>query len=311
VEGVRDLAAKALDAAEESHRLARQHEKSSNRQTFTEVATLLGEVVKQEALLQVESTLEYVEECKQEGIKYAEKTLRKEASRVLGPLLQDANLARDVHDWFNLIALVPVIFLTFANISCKNLLEYGLTDLPNLWTGEWWEVYWWTTFCYFILDLLFVVSVPKCVRSPQVIIGHHVATILYTMLPKRQPRWAWIMGACMTVEVNTWFLIARRVWNKDGGKPFGPGVSLGKSLRSVIISSSFYISWFAIRMVFYPILWVQILRNFCKYWGEVGTPFDLNLMAPIIQTVLVCLNAKWSIELVRSKMKGRGKSKGL
>merc|ERR1719330_579433 len=196
----------------------------------------------------VEATLKAVEEYKEEGVRYAERSLRKawsrieehflidEAFRMLGPLVHDSNLARDVHDWYNLVALLPVIVLTFLNFSCPGMDPYfcgvpsGVVTLPGLWTGEHWEAFWWTTFFYFVVDLLFVVMLPHCVRSPQVIIGHHTATLLYIMVPKTQPKFAWLMGCCMTVEVNTWFLIARRTFNKLGEKPFMAGVSLRTSL---------------------------------------------------------------------------------
>ena len=56
-----------------------------------------------------------------------------------------------------------------------------------------------------------------------VIIQHHVATLLYLVFPYIYREDAWLMGACLIVEINTWLLIARRVFNKQG---FTPWVSL-------------------------------------------------------------------------------------
>ena len=44
---------------------------------------------------------------------------KSEAFRMLGPLRQDSNLARDMHDWFNLLALLPVIYLNLRNWCCR------------------------------------------------------------------------------------------------------------------------------------------------------------------------------------------------
>merc|ERR1712157_486966 len=112
-------------------------------------------------------------------------------------------------------------------------------------------------------------------------------------------------------EGNTWFLIARRTWNKKGDKPFSPGMHLRKSLRLTLVSTGFYASWIMIRVLFYPYLWFQIVHEWYKFSLEVGTPINSILITPIIQTVLICLNLKWTLDLVRSKLKGRSKSKGL
>merc|ERR1719367_42641 len=94
--------------------------RSRSRQSFKDFATLLGEEAlqtaeeyKQQALETAEEykqqAQEFVEEVAQEGIKYAERTISKarsliedhflidEAFRLMGPLQQDANLARDIH----------------------------------------------------------------------------------------------------------------------------------------------------------------------------------------------------------------------
>lgn len=56
--------------------------------------------------------------------------------------------------------------------------------------------------------------------SQGVIIQHHVATLLYLIFPFIYREDAWLMGACLIVEINTWLLIARRVFNKQGFTPW-------------------------------------------------------------------------------------------
>lgn len=299
-----------LDAVESSPRGS-----LTQRQSFAEFTTLLGAEVKEAA-----------EESVQEGIKYAERSWLKaksliedhfhvdEAFRMLGPLHQDPNLARDVHDWFNLVALLPVVVLNFFNWRCHSTASFcgfGIYSVPDLWHGEAFQIFWWVTFAYFVTDVLFVVLVPGCVRSPGVIVKHHVATLGYIFVPKLRPQYGWLMGACMIVEVNTWFLIARRSFNKKGDKMFMPGVSLVKSLRLCVVSSCFYISWFVIRLGVYPYLLVVIIREWWKETQRVGTPLNLIAITPVMQCIFIFLNVKWTLDLIRSKMKGRGPGKGL
>lgn len=109
-----------LEAAETSSR---------RRQTFAEFTTLLGEEIQEAA-----------EESMSEATKAAERTLRQaksliedhfhidEAFRMLGPIRQDSNLARDVHDWFNLVALLPVIYLNLRNWCC---VTFSVSLLKN------------------------------------------------------------------------------------------------------------------------------------------------------------------------------------
>eukprot|EP00559_Dactyliosolen_fragilissimus_P005351 CAMPEP_0184865170 /NCGR_PEP_ID=MMETSP0580-20130426/17203_1 /TAXON_ID=1118495 /ORGANISM="Dactyliosolen fragilissimus" /LENGTH=217 /DNA_ID=CAMNT_0027364265 /DNA_START=125 /DNA_END=775 /DNA_ORIENTATION=- len=142
-------------------------------------------------------------------------------NRVLMPgmPIQDDDLARDLHDFFNLIFLVPIVVLNCMNWNWDRFLG-GKSDLKDAWTGEYFEVFFNTTIVYFVLDLLWVCIIPKCVKSPSTIIQHHIAAIFYLMIPLFVPKIRWMMGFAMSVEVNTWFLIARRVFNKQGFSPW-------------------------------------------------------------------------------------------
>lgn len=286
------------------------------RQSFAEFTTMLGEEVKEAA-----------EESMQEGIEYAERSLRRaksiiedhfhvdEAFRMLGPLRQDSNLARDVHDWFNLVALWPVVVLNLLNwqLDAPSLLGLisGEYSIVMLWHGKAFLTFWWTTMAYFIVDVLFVLLLPQCVKSPGVIVKHHVATLGYIFVPKLRPEYGWLMGALMIVEVNTWFIIARRAFNKRGEKPFTSGVPLAKSMRLCVVSSCFYITWFVIRLGLYPYLLITITRNWVDESKRVGTPINILVVTPVMQCIFIFLNVKWTIDLIRSKLKGRGPGKGL
>lgn len=137
------------------------------------------------------------------------------------PVHNDDDWARDLHDFFNLISLVPVVVLNIINWRSDTLWDIILNEgskktIQQAWTGEWFPLFYAITIGYFVADLIWVLLVPHCVKSPGVIIQHHVATILYLIIPYRFPEEGWLMGACLSVEVNTWLLIARRVFNKQG-----------------------------------------------------------------------------------------------
>lgn len=237
---------------------------------------------------------------------------------LLGALRHDPNVQRDVHDWFNLIFLVPLVVLDLMNWTCPDAhavadIFSGKSTVIDLWTGNYWGLFWCSSFAYFVFDLAFVLIMPRCVRSPGVIVTHHVVTILYIMIPALYPEVAWLMGSCMMVEINTWFLIARRSFNKLGSKPFKSGVSIVKSLRLVFISWSFYISWFVIRIFLYPYLLYIIVGVTQAMIRRAGTCLHPVIMCPVVHSSLICLNTKWTIDLVRSKLKSntKEKSKGL
>eukprot|EP00418_Pyrodinium_bahamense_P017117 CAMPEP_0179115806 /NCGR_PEP_ID=MMETSP0796-20121207/54286_1 /TAXON_ID=73915 /ORGANISM="Pyrodinium bahamense, Strain pbaha01" /LENGTH=347 /DNA_ID=CAMNT_0020814061 /DNA_START=20 /DNA_END=1063 /DNA_ORIENTATION=- len=311
---VRVLTARVLQEAHAA--LTAATSSPRRRQSFAEFTLMLGEEVKEAA-----------GESMQEGMEYAERSLRRaksiiedhfhvdEAFRMLGPLRQDSNLARDVHDWFNLFGLLPLMVLNimnwrfFSTPVCGVVMgEYAVTQF---WHGEAFQTFWWATFLYFTVDGFFVLLLPHCVKSPKVILQHHLATIGYIFIPKTRPEYGWLMGACMIVEVNTWFLIARRSFNKNGDKPFTTGVPLLKSLRLSIVSSCFYISWFVIRLGFYPYLLIVIIGEWYTESKRVGTPVNLIAVTPVMQCIFIFLNVKWTIDLIRSKLKGRGPGKGL
>jgi hypothetical protein len=69
------------------------------------------------------------------------------------------------------------------------------------------------------------------VRSPVVILSHHICAALYMLIPLHYPQYHWCMAACMTVEVNTWLLIARRV------------------VGGAVVEALFYFSWVRFRFL--------------------------------------------------------------
>ena len=240
----------------------------------------------------------------------------------------DDDWARDCHDFFNLIALVPVCVLNAMNWNFDILAAYcGLASggvrgvgsdgkggggggssgasisIATAWTGEWFLPFFQITALYFVVDLLWVALVPKCVKSPATIIQHHIATICYIMIPFYYPFVRWLMGACMSVEVNTWCLIARRVFNKQGLPPWILNLPLGVSIRIKLISILFYTSWILVRIVLYPVIWMVLFGMWKQYSVEVGTSWNVLAIALPLHTVFCALNIKWTVDLLMSKIR--------
>lgn len=225
---------------------------------------------------------------------------------------------RDAHDCFNLVILLPVILLDIMNWNWEMIMYDPPRDIADAWTGDWFDMFWFATALYFIVDLIWIVLVPHCVKSPTTIIQHHLATMAYILIPYYCPTIRWGMGACMSVEINTWFLIARRVLNKQGIPPWTIDLSF-MSIRVKLISICFYVTWIAIRCILYPML----VGPFYLYWMEhsakVGTKWNIVMLSVPLHAAFCLLNLKWSYDLLMSKIrywrrKGTGRqevSKGL
>lgn len=227
--------------------------------------------------------------------------------------------ARDSHDYFNLIVLVPVMVLNVMNWNWEKILSSSRSNhnnkasdaassfshkLQSAWTGDWFDAFLIATVAYFMLDLLWIQMIPSCVKSPGIIRLHHVAVIIFLWLPYQHTPVRYCMGACMAVELNTWFLIARRVFNKQGFPPWTVlEVSRFWSIRIKVISVAFYVTWIGIRCVLYPAL----LWPFYRHWRELSrlTGSYWNVLCPSVplHAAFCLLNIKWTHELIMSKVR--------
>lgn len=210
---------------------------------------------------------------------------------------------RDTHDFFNLIVLIPIIVLNVMNWNWDMMFHLNKKQtIADAWTGEWFDLFFGSTVMYFLIDLLWILLIPKCVKSPSTIIQHHVVTLLYIMVPFFAPELRWCMGACMSVEINTWFLIARRVFNKAGFPPWIIDLSF-VSIRVKLISICFYITWIGIRCILYPIIMVYIVGRWRMESVKAGTYFNIELISPVLHSSFCILNFKWTYDLLMSKIR--------
>jgi hypothetical protein len=211
---------------------------------------------------------------------------------------------RDVHDFFNLVALVPIVGLNVLNWNADKLWKVvkGTGSIRQAWTGDWFELFFAVTFLYFLVDLIWILRVPKCVKSPLTILQHHVCTLLYLYIPYAVKDYRWCMGACMSVEVNTYFLIARRVFNQQGFEPWVIDLSFF-SIRIKLISILFYATWIPIRCMLYPYLLIPFYQLWLEYSTKVHTKFNLVLFCLPLHSMFCALNAKWTFDLLVSKLR--------
>eukprot|EP00529_Nitzschia_sp_RCC80_P020861 CAMPEP_0113490238 /NCGR_PEP_ID=MMETSP0014_2-20120614/26942_1 /TAXON_ID=2857 /ORGANISM="Nitzschia sp." /LENGTH=401 /DNA_ID=CAMNT_0000384001 /DNA_START=155 /DNA_END=1360 /DNA_ORIENTATION=+ /assembly_acc=CAM_ASM_000159 len=238
-------------------------------------------------------------------------------TRVLpGAIKHEDDWNRDVHDYFNLVVLLPIVALNVMNwnwemlskyfflSSCSTISKKDLEQLtiPNAWTGDYFDLFFWVTLSYFVVDLLWIIVVPTSVKSPAVIFQHHIVTILYILIPFYEPEVRWCMGACMSVEINTWFLIARRVFNKQGFPPWSFDLGF-VSIRVKLISICFYVTWIAIRDILYPVMMGYILNRWWTESEKAGTYINIELVPPILHAIFCILNLKWTYDLIMSKVR--------
>jgi len=228
----------------------------------------------------------------------------------------DPDWHRDTHDFFNLIVLIPVVALNIMNWNWDHYLwwkthqqgkrmqnsstAFGMEDA---WTGEWFNSFFYVSLAYFTIDLAWILLVPSCVKSPSTIIQHHTATMVYLLLPFYYEDLRWCMGACMIVEVNTWFLIARRVFNKQGFPPWTIELGSFASIRIKLISVFFYVTWIGIRCILYPYLMPQFYQKWVQHTEEEGTPWNMVMLCVPLHAVFCLLNMKWTYDLFSSKMR--------
>mmetsp|Transcript_27485 Transcript_27485/g.77060 ORF Transcript_27485/g.77060 Transcript_27485/m.77060 type:complete len:341 (+) Transcript_27485:162-1184(+) len=229
----------------------------------------------------------------------------------------DNDFTRDVHDFFNLVILVPIIALNVMNWNWDVLfnLKTGSSSSGNgqrddqltaifskAWTGAWFDMFLYTTVFYFVFDLAWILAVPKCVKSPATIIQHHVVSLLYILIPYSIYELRFGLGVCMSVEINTWFLIARRVFNKQGFSPWIIDLSF-ISFRVKLISICFYITWIGIRCIVYPIFLVYVIGRWWGHSKNVGYYANVEIVAPFFQFIFCILNFKWTYDLIMSKLR--------
>jgi TLC domain len=114
--------------------------------------------------------------------------------------------------------------------------------------------------------------------------------MLYLLAPICYPEYRWLIGAVLSVEVNTWFLICRRVVYKSSGQPVLP-------LLSEAVSVLFYGTWILIRCIIYPAVLIVFFRLASEVIALTGTLPFLPMTFIAAHFALCVLNMKWTYDL--------------
>ena len=113
---------------------------------------------------------------------------------------------------------------------------------------------------------------------------HHIVAIIYLSGPIFWPHYRWVMGGCLSVEINTWLMIARRVMYKRKDQI--------PTFVEDIISYLFFVTWIIIRIFVYPFIMYLFITMWLTLVGETGKLFHWPMLAmpgKKIQESYVCL----------------------
>lgn len=80
-----------------------------------------------------------------------------------------------------------MVVLNVLNWNWEILFDQKKESFSEAWTGEWYDLFFQMTVYYFVADLIWVMVVPNCVKSPTTIVQHHVVTLIYLLVPYLEP----------------------------------------------------------------------------------------------------------------------------
>lgn len=205
-----------------------------------------------------------------------------------------------------------------------------VTTFQDAWTDEWFALFSFYTLSYFVVDLCYILRNPICVKSPVTIVQHHIVSLIYLSTPIFYPSFRYAMGLGLSVELNTWLLIARRRFQQYCNRRLNevpthnPTTTVSSHYVMMIqrhcVSVLFYSTWFVIRLGLYPYLWIDILRRYNHLSATLGTRLNIWLLILPLHTIFMLMNFKWTMDLSLSKIrywkrrhdsKDDGVSKGL
>lgn len=207
-----------------------------------------------------------------------------------------------LHDLFNFFSLSFIIYLVTINWSLQFPNYYYVPILK--YNGLYFFYLWKSTLVYFLFDLGWIILKPESVKSPKIIIFHHLITLLSIMVPfYRYYQCGKLMSICLTVEINTLLLTTRRILYNNSSEYY----KIINIIQS-FITFNFYLSWIVIRLIMFPIINFEVY----KLWNQeyLETKYFINIYNyPLFsQTFLCLLNYKWTFDLLKTKLNNKNKS---
>ena len=190
------------------------------------------------------------------------------------------------HDMFNIVVLslivcVDLVYLTLAT----DLSELGTDELGADYEGLS-DVLLISFTVYLLVDLVWVILVPKCVPSnPVGIIIHHIACLVLISLPWMNRQFAWHTAINLLVEVNTLLLTLRRN-------------VLIKSTAYHVFNVLFYATWIILRLVLYPMLVVFFYWEYIRYSVAISNYYNMLILASALEAFITAMGFKWTYDMV-------------
>lgn len=176
------------------------------------------------------------------------------------------------HDFFNLVTLPGICLLNIYYL---------------LWDDNQYYPQYTAFFIYLLVDTTWLVVKPNSVASAASVLPHHLICIVGWNIPTLiDMSYAHFISIGVLVEINTFFLIARRNWRSN-----------------IFLELGFYVSWFAIRCVVYPVCWIIVVRRYlaeCSKDPSLGEScINAGILVILLFTFLNFLNFKWTFDLLR------------
>ena len=116
-----------------------------------------------------------------------------------------------------------------------------------------------------------------------------------------------MVSTLVFIEINTWLLICRRLFNNGYLEEYKYLNTLGRVVNTdiKIVSILFYISWIYYRLIVMP----QILYSMLII--TLQSQSYTNIGVCVIQGILTLMGIKWSHDLLMSKINKQRTSSGL
>lgn len=201
------------------------------------------------------------------------------------------------HDFFNLGAL--------ACLNTLNTYNWTFSNYQFVWTGTFFESLRQSFLLYFLIDTAWIYLYPRSVKSPQMIYIHHgISMVGLLLIPDQTSK---LVSSLFFIEINTWLLICRRLFNNGYLDEYRYLNILGKVVNTdiKIVSILFYISWIYYRLIVMPQLFLSMVMITLKSQSLV------NIGVCAIHGILTLMGIKWSHDLLMSKMNKQRTSSGL
>lgn len=136
---------------------------------------------------------------------------------------------------------------------------------------------------YLLFDTIWVAMYPQSVASPPTIIFHHLVCLVGWIVPHfSDPSLSRWTSLGLVVEINTFFLIARRY--------FG---------RTVLLQVLFYLTWVLFRLILFPAVLYHFIFKYVEnsMTQNQGNFCNTGLFVVLTMIFLNVLNFKWSWDL--------------